>query len=108
MNVTCPNCNTLFRVDPAKVPEAGVRARCSVCSAVFAAVVIFAASMFGMLPASENNRGNDCASARKFASMIRRAASSSARVHRSLGDGRRPIFGMETLTVGSLASGLHG
>ena len=36
MNVTCPNCATVFRVDPAKVPEAGVRARCSVCSAVFA------------------------------------------------------------------------
>jgi predicted Zn finger-like uncharacterized protein len=36
MNVTCPNCATIFRVDPAKVPEAGVRARCNVCSAVFA------------------------------------------------------------------------
>ena len=36
MNVTCPNCATVYRVDPAKVPEAGVRARCAVCSAVFA------------------------------------------------------------------------
>ena len=36
MNVTCPNCATVYRVDPAKVPEAGVRARCNVCSAVFA------------------------------------------------------------------------
>ena len=35
MNVTCPNCATIFRVDPAKVPEAGVRARCSVCTAIF-------------------------------------------------------------------------
>jgi predicted Zn finger-like uncharacterized protein len=35
MNVTCPNCATVYRVDPAKVPEAGVRARCNVCSAVF-------------------------------------------------------------------------
>lgn len=35
MNVTCPNCATVYRVDPAKVPEAGVRARCAVCSAVF-------------------------------------------------------------------------
>ena len=31
MNVTCPNCATIYRVDPAKVPEGGVRARCSVC-----------------------------------------------------------------------------
>src|SRR3954468_313859 len=35
MNVTCPNCATVYRVDPAKVPEAGVRARCAVCNAVF-------------------------------------------------------------------------
>ncbi len=32
MNVACPQCQTVFRVDPAKVPERGVRARCSVCS----------------------------------------------------------------------------
>ncbi len=35
MNVRCPTCQTVFRVDPAKVPEAGVRARCSECDAVF-------------------------------------------------------------------------
>ena len=35
MNVTCPNCATIYRVDPAKVPDAGVRARCAVCAAVF-------------------------------------------------------------------------
>ena len=36
MNVTCPNCATVYRIDPVKVPETGVRARCTVCSAVFA------------------------------------------------------------------------
>ncbi|MEO5799279.1 MAG: zinc-ribbon domain-containing protein [Gemmatimonadales bacterium] len=36
MNVTCPQCATVFRVDPAKVPERGVRARCSVCAALIA------------------------------------------------------------------------
>lgn len=36
MNVTCPQCSTIFRVDPAKVPERGVRARCSVCSGLIA------------------------------------------------------------------------
>ncbi len=35
MNVTCTACQTVFRVDPAKVPAAGVRARCSVCAGVF-------------------------------------------------------------------------
>ena len=38
MNVRCPNCSTVYRVDPAKVPEQGVRARCAVCAAVFAVV----------------------------------------------------------------------
>lgn len=36
MNVTCPDCTSVFRVDPAKVPESGVRARCSVCGGVIA------------------------------------------------------------------------
>jgi predicted Zn finger-like uncharacterized protein len=35
MNVSCGTCQTVFRVDPEKVPVAGVRARCSVCSGVF-------------------------------------------------------------------------
>lgn len=34
MNVSCPQCGTVFRVDPAKVPIAGIRARCSVCAGV--------------------------------------------------------------------------
>ena len=36
MNVSCPECRSVFRVDPAKVPSAGVDARCSVCGAVIA------------------------------------------------------------------------
>lgn len=35
MNVTCPSCSTVYRVDPAKVPGDGVRARCRVCTAIF-------------------------------------------------------------------------
>src|SRR5882724_11362987 len=35
MNVTCPSCETVYRVDPGKVPPGGVRARCAVCSNVF-------------------------------------------------------------------------
>ena len=35
MNVRCPSCQSLYRVDPARVPEAGVRTRCSSCQAVF-------------------------------------------------------------------------
>ena len=35
MNASCPQCKTIFRVDPDKVPTDGVRARCSVCGGVF-------------------------------------------------------------------------
>ena len=34
MTVTCPDCRSIFRVDPEKVPATGVRARCSVCGGV--------------------------------------------------------------------------
>ncbi|MGI8617583.1 MAG: zinc-ribbon domain-containing protein [Gemmatimonadaceae bacterium] len=34
MNVGCPQCSSIFRVDPAKVPPGGVRARCSICGGV--------------------------------------------------------------------------
>lgn len=36
MNVACPECGSVFRVDPKKIPSAGVRARCSVCGGVIA------------------------------------------------------------------------
>ncbi len=35
MNVVCPSCETTFRVDPARIPPAGARARCSRCNAAF-------------------------------------------------------------------------
>lgn len=34
MNVRCPQCSIVYRVDPAKVPPGGVRARCSACGGV--------------------------------------------------------------------------
>ena len=34
MNVSCPECRSVFRVDPTKVPPTAVRARCSVCGGV--------------------------------------------------------------------------
>lgn len=36
MNVRCPSCQTVYRIDPAKVPASGVRAECSVCSHILA------------------------------------------------------------------------
>jgi predicted Zn finger-like uncharacterized protein len=34
MNVACPECRSVFRVDPGKIPRTSVRARCSVCGGV--------------------------------------------------------------------------
>ena len=34
MNVSCPECRSIFRVDPTKIPALGLRARCSVCGGV--------------------------------------------------------------------------
>ena len=34
MNVSCPECRSVFRVDPTRIPATGVRARCSVCGGV--------------------------------------------------------------------------
>ena len=31
MNVSCPSCRVIFRVDPARVPLGGVRATCAAC-----------------------------------------------------------------------------
>lgn len=36
MNVQCGSCQTVYRVDPRKVPADGVRARCTVCAATIA------------------------------------------------------------------------
>jgi predicted Zn finger-like uncharacterized protein len=35
MNVACPSCQTVFRVDPERVPQPGVRVRCDRCPAIF-------------------------------------------------------------------------
>lgn len=35
MNIACPECDTLYRVDPDRVPANGTAARCSECGAAF-------------------------------------------------------------------------
>ena len=35
MNVSCPSCETIYRIDPARVIGDQVRARCKVCSGIF-------------------------------------------------------------------------
>ena len=35
ITVTCPSCSSAFPVDPAKIPEGGVNARCTTCGDIF-------------------------------------------------------------------------
>ncbi|HSM36693.1 MAG TPA: zinc-ribbon domain-containing protein [Longimicrobiales bacterium] len=35
MNVTCPYCEAMYRVDPERVPAGGVRTRCGQCRKIF-------------------------------------------------------------------------
>lgn len=35
MNLACPECSTVYRIDPAKVPETGVSTRCRTCRTGF-------------------------------------------------------------------------
>ncbi|HEY0024741.1 MAG TPA: zinc-ribbon domain-containing protein [Longimicrobium sp.] len=51
MNVTCTHCSTVFRVDPRKVPDGGVRVRCSICRGVFQVAGTGAASAAPSAPA---------------------------------------------------------
>lgn len=63
MNVSCPDCRSIFRVDPAKVPPTGVRARCSVCSGVISIPAPTgqntppSGTERGSLPSSPNEQG---------------------------------------------------
>jgi predicted Zn finger-like uncharacterized protein len=36
MNVSCPECRSIFRIDPAKITSISMRARCSVCGGLIA------------------------------------------------------------------------
>jgi predicted Zn finger-like uncharacterized protein len=35
MNIRCPHCKTVFRIDPDRIPATGVRARCARCTGTF-------------------------------------------------------------------------
>ncbi len=55
MNVSCSSCDTVYRIDPDKVPEAGVRVRCTVCSNVISVsrdeeISVIAAPVDGAVP----------------------------------------------------------
>jgi predicted Zn finger-like uncharacterized protein len=35
MNIRCPHCQALYRIDPGRIPPGGVRARCARCGEAF-------------------------------------------------------------------------
>lgn len=52
MNVGCPECRSIFRIDPAKLPGVAVRARCTVCGGVIAIAAVGSAREDFMTPTS--------------------------------------------------------
>jgi predicted Zn finger-like uncharacterized protein len=68
VNVSCPECRSVFRVDPTKVPSTTVRARCSVCGGV---ITVTAGSSIedefaaNPSPARSEKRENNAASAQR-------------------------------------------
>ena len=56
MVVQCSSCLTEFELDPNKVPAAGVRARCSVCSAVISVPAPPVSATVQAAPAPETQR----------------------------------------------------
>ena len=66
MTVSCSDCRSVFRVDPAKVPATGVRARCAVCGGV---IVISGGTLpIAVTPASSNAALSSFASTPRAAS----------------------------------------
>jgi predicted Zn finger-like uncharacterized protein len=60
MNVQCTHCETVFRVDPAKIPAGGARARCSICRGVFE---VPAPAVAGSADAGSSSTANSTAAA---------------------------------------------
>lgn len=81
MNVSCPECQTVFRVDPARVPGPGVRARCSVCGGI---IPITAARSWTDDFATPHDAASLTAGTRAAASIDAPTASSTA-------GGARPV-----------------
>lgn len=79
MNVSCPECATIYRVDPDKVPAGGVRARCSACEGVIAVGMSAAPPSVAHQPPSEAS--SDAFGFRRTPPGTR-AASAAAPLHR--------------------------
>lgn len=68
MNVQCPRCRSVYRVDPDRVPPAGVRARCSRCGEVMAVARPGAAPAPALAPERTDAAGSGAAAAAAFRS----------------------------------------
>jgi predicted Zn finger-like uncharacterized protein len=91
MNVHCPSCQTVFRVDPDRVPEQGIRARCSRCDATFAVSRTATPELAGVAAAPASRYGAGAAPAAAPPSPQSREP--AARPEAQPGPGRLPGHG---------------
>ena len=94
MNVTCPECRSVFRVDPSKLPGITVRARCSVCGGIIGIAEGGGTSI-------EDEFASPSSSARDATSVARSPAQSASPPAR--GDSWRPQSTMQGALTGEAA-----
>jgi predicted Zn finger-like uncharacterized protein len=90
MNIRCPECRTVFRVDPARIPPAGVRARCSRCSTTFHVTRDAAAEQptaAPPMPAAEHATAAPPMPAAAAAEAVQAAAAAAVETARSVASG---------------------
>jgi predicted Zn finger-like uncharacterized protein len=79
ITVQCPACETRFPVDPRKVPEGGVKVRCSSCSGIFFVDKPELPSVADLAPSPEPEVAGDAAPAAAATEVAAEAAAASAR-----------------------------
>ena len=108
MTVSCPECSSVFRVDPAKVPASGVRARCSVCGGVITISAASIAAAVGTAPSLTPASAGAKSVTKSVAGAIPSAASrSTAQVsaHATPTAPRTPTSSATPFSSGTPASG---
>jgi predicted Zn finger-like uncharacterized protein len=93
MNIRCPDCRTVFRVDPARIPAAGVRARCSRCSSTFH--VSRENADDAVRPAGPARGGESPPPISSPADVVRAAASAAVDAARAVASGIAAATGLE-------------
>ena len=93
MNIRCPHCQTLFRVDPARVPDRGIRAKCARCGGTFQIAGNTAPAAAAQQPAAVGAGGEAGATGMHATGSAPRAGAGQAATASGREEPARPAFG---------------